>query len=284
MLAHPPETASAQLFFALEGLWPESKEGSLQVDPGHGPPQFRSRADLRRIAIYLEATRGKRAEEALRRLMEISERQQSRMGQDLHEGLSQHLAGVALLCNVLATKLRNEAHPESEAAAALTRLMAETVVTTREMARGFYPVELESGGLVTALEAFAHQTRERFQVECEVRQVGPPLHLDDHTEIHLYRIVQESIGNAIEHGHAQHILIETQAKAGVQTLSITDDGVGFAAPSANSPGLGLYLMDYRARLMGAQIEVQKPEAGGCKVICRLNRRRGAPLSPGPALL
>ena len=203
-----------------------------------------------------------------REILEISEREQSRFGQDLHDGLGQELAGIALITNVLAEKLQAESHPFAKSASNITTYIRDSIESTRRLAKGLYPIELDRYGLPLALEDLANQTRLRFDIHCELRQTGDAPKLDESAQIHIYRIVQESIGNAIKHGKAEHIIIESAAGDGVHTFSITDDGIGFQKP-ADKHGMGLHLMEYRARVIGAEIAVEKPEQGGCRITCWL---------------
>jgi len=201
-----------------------------------------------------------------REILEISEREQSRFGQDLHDGIGQELAGVALISNVLAEKLKNEAHPEAATAANITTYIRDSIESTRRLAKGLYPIELDRYGLLLALEDLANQTTQRFGVDCELKQLGELPELDHTAQIHIYRIVQESISNAIKHGKASKIMIESIAADGCYTLSITNDGVSFQKKTDN-PGMGLHLMNYRARVIGAEVEMEAPPEGGCRVTC-----------------
>ncbi|MES2571702.1 MAG: PAS domain-containing protein [Verrucomicrobiota bacterium] len=209
-------------------------------------------------------------------ILEISEREQSRLGQDLHDGLGQELAGIALLCKVLANKLNEEEHPQTQSANSICNLISLSINSARDLAKGFYPVELERGGLLIALQDLANHVSQRFGVTCELRYDDFHHGLEKNAKIHLYRMIQESMANAIKHGQATSIFIEAKTEAATSLFSVTDNGIGFQPPPANSPGIGLHLMNYRARLIGAQISMEEAPAGGCRVIYRLPRRIGSP--------
>lgn len=223
--------------------------------------------DLRAAVTSLESEIERR-QRLEREILEISEREQSRLGQDLHDGLGQELAGIALIGNVLATQLDAESHPLAETASNIATYILQTIDSARRLAKGFYPIELNRYGLWLALEDLATQTSQRVGIHCELRQNGEFPTLDESARIHVYRIVQESIGNAIKHGKAKRIIIEFIAGEGCHTFTVTDDGVGFEKPVA-SPGMGLHLMDYRARVIGAEIGIERTAQGGCRVTCRL---------------
>lgn len=203
-----------------------------------------------------------------RDILEISEREQCRLGQDLHDGLGQELAGTAMLGEVLTKKLQAEAHPLAAAADKLVTYIRHTIQSARSIAKGLYPVDLAHSGLLVALKDLANQTTEMSGIRCELQGNGALPQLDPTVEIHIYRIVQESIGNAIKHGKPSQILIESRTEKDGHCFSITDDGVGFRQP-ADTSGMGLHLMRYRARMIGARISIEQPEQGGCRVTCRL---------------
>jgi PAS domain S-box-containing protein len=203
-----------------------------------------------------------------REILEISEREQSRLGQDLHDGLGQELSGIAMLSDVLAKQLQAQSHPSSMVADKIATHVRQSIDSTRRLAKGHYPIELDRYGLLLALKDLADQTRHRTGIHCELRQCGPEPSLEKSAEIHIYRIVQECIGNAVKHGHPRNIIIESLAADSSHTFTITDDGSG-GAPHAGSVGMGIHLMDYRARLIGATITRDQPEQGGYRVTCSL---------------
>ncbi len=203
-----------------------------------------------------------------REILEISERDQFRIGQDLHDGLGQELAGIALLGKVLANTLAAEAHPSAKAAADLAAFINDTIQSARRLAMGLYPVELNRYGLLVALEDLSNQTSQRLGICCELHQCGKVLKLAKSVEIHIYRIVQECITNAIKHGDASRIIIESIEGGGAHTFTVTDNGSGFEEP-ADGHGMGLHIITYRAGVIGADIDVRRPAEGGCRVTCRL---------------
>jgi signal transduction histidine kinase len=208
-----------------------------------------------------------------REIVKVSESEQERLGQDLHDDLGQQLSGISMLSSVLEASLRAEAHPKTEAAARLAALLRETVRATRELARGLFPVDLQHGGLILALTELAQRTQTLTGVQCEVRH-DRGFRYDDAAAIHLYRIAQEALNNATRYGRARHVITECVTSNGVPALIVTDDGVGFKTPKRKWSGIGLHLYRYRARVIGAQIKVARGENGGCKVLCLLKRPSG----------
>jgi signal transduction histidine kinase len=213
-----------------------------------------------------------------RGILEISEREQCRLGQDLHDGLGQELSGIAMLGDALTKQLLTQGNPLVEDADKLATYVRRALDSTRRLAKGLYPIELERHGLRLALQNLADQTSRLTRISCELRHHGAEPKLEKSTEIHIYRIIQECIGNAVKHATPKLIIIESRAGDDMHFFSVTDDGIGFAVP-AGSSGMGLHLMHYRARLIRADLTIEQPETGGCRITCRL--RGGDPKGGRP---
>ena len=202
-------------------------------------------------------------------ILDIGERAQARIGQDLHDDLGQQLVGMTILMGLLSSHLRAESHPRAEEAARLQMFLTHIINTTRNLAKSLYPVELERGGLNLSLQELAYRTEQLGDVTCKVI-ADEEFQFEKATEIHLYRIIQESISNALKHGKAHNIVIECTVRDGVSTLTVSDDGIGFADPEdGQRAGIGLHLFQYRARLIGARLTVSPGSNGGCQVQCIL---------------
>lgn len=215
------------------------------------------------IATGIDITERKRLEKAV---LEISAREQRRIGQDLHDGLGQHLTGVAFMGKVLQERLAEASLVEADEAAKIVSLVNQSIKMTRELARGLLPVVAEARGLMSALERWAGEVSELFHVACCFECHEPVLVHDETLADHLYHIVQEAVNNAIKHGNARNIIIRLTAN-GVGRLMIENDGRGFAAVPGNQPGLGLRIMNYRAKMIGGSLDVQSSLDGGTVVSC-----------------
>ena len=228
--------------------------------------ELEARVKDRTLVLEQETARRQQLEE---KILQINEREQNRLGQDLHDDLGQQLAGIGMLSEVLASQLHSELHPSAVDAARIQTLLSESITTTRDLAKSFYPVELERGGLILALQDLAVRTERLAKICCSVTGESH-FHFQKSSEIHLFRIVQEAISNALKHGDAAKIEINCQAKDGVWTLTVTDDGSGFApSEHLDGIGMGLNIFQFRARLIGAKIDVRKGNEGGCIVTCTL---------------
>jgi signal transduction histidine kinase len=199
-------------------------------------------------------------------LTEISEREQSRLGQDLHDGLGQELTGIALLCITHAQLLARENHPSADRAAELADAIASTIEVARNLAKGFYPVELQRYGLITAIKDLLLQARKRSTITYELCLPPRFQRLPENVEIHLYRILQECLTNAAKHGGASRIRISLETDHEGCILAVEDNGCGFDTSIPRS-GMGLHLIDYRSRIIGAEARIQSTLGKGCIIQC-----------------
>ena len=205
-----------------------------------------------------------------RELIEISERERQRIGYDLHDTLGQQLAGIAFFSKVLAQRLATHHAAEATQAAQIVAFVNQAIEQARTLAGGLAPVTLETYGLVFALQELATSVEALFHCTCKVSS-HHAIHITDHAvAMHLYRIVQEAVNNAIKHGKAQQITITLSAWQGGMTLMVRDNGVGFPTDVAARRGMGLRIMHHRARMIGAILEVQHGAHGGTCVICTLS--------------
>ncbi len=200
-------------------------------------------------------------------ILEISEREQRRIGHDLHDGICQHLAGIELMSQVLEQKLERRSRDGSTRAGTIAKNVRETISQTRALARGLSPVTLEAEGLMSALGELAENTSKIFRVNCQF-QCDPPVPVNDQAiSTHLFRIAQEAVSNALRHGQkVRCVTIQLRAADGRLWLSVSDDGTGFAATKpANDKGMGLRIMQSRTGMIGGTLAIGGNPAGGATV-------------------
>jgi len=200
-------------------------------------------------------------------ILEISDQERERIGQDLHDGVCQLLSGIKFKITLLEQKLQAKSTGEAKDAAGIERLLNAAIHQARNLARGLHPVDLEARGLMSALEGLAASVTSLYGTAC-VCQFKKPVLVHDHAmATHLYRIAQEATNNAVRHGHARKIWIRLAGGREYLRLTIQDNGCGLPPKPKRKPGMGLHLMNYRARTMGAHLEIQPGPAGGTMVKC-----------------
>jgi len=202
-----------------------------------------------------------------RELLEISEREQRRIGRDLHDSLGQHLTGVALAGQVLEEKLAARNLPEAADASHMVELVQEGIALSRKMARGLHPIEIEADGLMQALEELAAISSDLFRVSCRFECDSPVLIRDPAVSGHLYRITQESVSNAVKHGKAKNITVQLETLDDGIALRVKDDGSGLPDARARNEGMGLQIMAHRASMIGGNFEAKRDPAGGTIISC-----------------
>jgi len=208
-----------------------------------------------------------------RTILEISGREQRRIGQDLHDGLGQHLTGIAFLSKVQEQRLEERSRPEAAGAAKIVGLVNEAIHKTRELARGLLPVQSDAQGLMSALQHFSSEVEDLFQVGCRFECEEPVLVPDEAIANHLYRIAQEAVHNAIRHGKARNIVILLRAASDSGVLTVRDDGVGIAEPAGSHSGMGLQIMRYRVSMIGGTLEIARCPDRGTLVTCVFPKSR-----------
>jgi PAS domain S-box-containing protein len=200
-------------------------------------------------------------------ILEISSREQRRIGHDLHDGVCQQLAGVAYRIDILADQLQEKNLAESSEAERVGVLINEAITQTRGMARGLFPVQLEENGLIWALEDLAANTSDLFRVKCDFVCKKPFPALEKDAVLHLYYIVREAVLNAAKHGKAAQIIISLARDGDRLVLTIQDDGSGFELAGGNYTGMGIRIMRYRARVIGATLDLKSRPGQGTQVTC-----------------
>jgi PAS domain S-box-containing protein len=241
-----------------------------------GPVQDKSGKTTHWLIIFRDITERKRLE---REILEISDQERRRIGQDLHDGLCQHLAGIELMSQVLEQKLAAKSKTDAARVGDISRHVRDAISQTRSLARGLSPVTLESEGLASALQELAANTEKMFGITCRVLAPQAGHVRAPAVETHLYRIAQEAVSNAIKHGKAREVLIQLEATAERTLLSVTDDGAGIPEPPPRTGGMGLRIMDYRAGMIGGALSIQRNPRTGTTVRCSVPVLAIAPSGP-----
>lgn len=211
-----------------------------------------------------------------RELLAVSEREQRRIGRDLHDGLGAHLTGLAMLCRTLARRAdKGEAVPPGDLDE-LADLVQEGIATARSLARGLNPVTIETEGIAGALQELATGIELRTGVRCRCVVDQPPPRFSVEVATHLYRIAQEASSNAIKHSGTDELALALLRSEEGVTLQIQDRGCGLPPDAESSPGLGLHAMRYRAGFVASSLAIES-SPDGTTVSCTLPETSAASL-------
>jgi PAS domain S-box-containing protein len=214
-----------------------------------------------------------------REVIESCGREQRRIAYDLHDGVGQQLVGIALSAKLLEQELRAERPAQAKKASRIVRLANKTARHARLTARSLEGAD-GVGDLKVALEALAANAQRNCHVAANVKADASSFPVSAPAAAQLYRIVQEALHNAVEHGRARKIQIDLAVDRDNMVLTVRDDGKGFNG-SAASNGMGLRIMRYRAQCIGGSCEVQSNRAEGTIVTCRVPLQADAHVRPIP---
>jgi signal transduction histidine kinase len=236
--------------------------GMLDLLPGVVRRALSALAQEKELAAAQEERR--RLEQAV---LEVSERERHSIGADLHDGLGQQLTAMELMCTALKEDAARVSSPFAEPLDQLGRMLREAISQTRFLARGLVPIGNEADALRNGLAELAERIDSLGRVKCRFT-CPEPVHLENRTaSAHLYRIAQEAVNNSLKHSGATEVAVSLIQDAGELVLEIADDGRGL--PKNSRQGLGLGVMKYRAKLIGAELSLGSKRAGGVVVSCRL---------------
>jgi two-component system, LuxR family, sensor kinase FixL len=203
-----------------------------------------------------------------RELQQITLNERRRFGNELHDGLGQQLTAIELMTHTLARELKSPAPTQAKAAFEITTYIRRAITQTRELAHGLLPIAAEAEGLMNSLQELARMTLlagKSCDFQCQrAVQIG-----DSAVASHLYRIAQEAVTNALKHAEAQNIHLRLEDRGAFIELTIEDDGRGLPRRKSSSGGMGLQVMQHRARLIGGHLEIESHPDKGVRIICSL---------------
>ncbi len=218
----------------------------------------------RNRALLNEMTERGRLE---REIIDLSEKEKRRFGQELHDVVCQELASVAIASRLLERKLLAMDHQETPHAREIAKMVDDVLERTRSIARGFFTEGFDGAGLAEALRETARHTQEKHGLRCVVRWEQNLTIQNEDLVIHLFRIAQEALYNVVKHANARNVDISLRREGKMLRLIIEDDGIGLAASTSRTSGLGLRIMAYRAGLMSGELKTEPVAGKGTRVIC-----------------
>ena len=202
-------------------------------------------------------------------ILNISEQERQRIGQDMHDDLGQMLTGISLIAQNLAKKLGSQGAEGADQVQEIADMVKEADEHARALARGLVPVNIESNGLDNALQELIKKSEKMYEIDIHYSN-NQNIELEDNSSaVHLYRIAQEAINNAIKHGKPTTIDVDLNVEDRYATLSVEDNGSGFPESKENGDGMGVRIMNFRAQMIGGNLEINSATGSGTEIICRM---------------
>lgn len=231
--------------------------------------RFGGKRSTRVVIAHEEISQRVRLE---REIVAVSAREQERFGQELHDGLSQQLTGLKFKASLLEYQLQSKGVAEATDAKAISELLNAATDEASNLAHRVRPVEADSRGLMMALRELASKTAHAHRVKC-VCEIRRPVFIHDNTvATNVYRVAEEAVANALQHGEAMEIGLSLDETKDCVTLTVRDNGRGLPANWSEHGGLGLAMMRYRARIVGGALELRRNVPCGTIVSCSFQKR------------
>ena len=200
-----------------------------------------------------------------REILAIPAREQQRIGEELHDGLGQQLTGLSMLAQSLLNKATK---PEYELASQIANGLHEALTQVKTLSRGMMPLQIYADGFKISLKEITENIEKQSNIPIKLQIEDAVMLIDDATATHLYRIVQESLNNAVKHADASQIEVILKSEQDHGILEIIDDGIGIPLDLEGSMGLGLNIMKHRCGLFDGEISINPGGDRGTKVTCR----------------
>ncbi|HVT74677.1 MAG TPA: sensor histidine kinase [Lacunisphaera sp.] len=208
-------------------------------------------------------------EQLQRELIEISERERRTIGNDLHDGLGQHLTAMAYAAQVLTHQLAAGDKSAADTAREIGRLAEEGILQSRQLARGLLLTAIEPRDLQRELQELATLVQRQTGVRCQFRSAPVPLVRDSSTASHLFRIAQEAVRNALRHAQPHTLDLSLAQEDEAVVLTVSDDGAGLPPAAPKERGVGLRVMAHRAKLIGGDFKLESDPGHGTRIQCRV---------------
>jgi PAS domain S-box-containing protein len=253
-----------------------TRDGRERMIQWHDAPLTASDGTMIGLLCTGEDVTEQRAME--RHVLDASNEEQRRIGQDLHDGVGQELTGLGMMADALLTALRSRSAPETEVAEKLVRGLKRNVGNVRALSRGLNPVDVGPHGLQAALHELTRRASELYGLPCSFHAESEVDVASSDIATQLYRIAQEAINNAAKHSQATEVKISLSRDDGNIHLRVLDDGLGI--PPGVQAGIGMRSMGYRAGVIGGELRIEHRDEGGTIVQCVIPTAQDGGQNPG----
>lgn len=214
-------------------------------------------------AIVKDLTRRRELE---RRIIEIGNEERRRIGRELHDGLGQMLTGIRLLSETMAMKLEANGVPGSDNVREIANMIRDADEQARDLAHGIVGHDLESKGFSHTIQSLCEKTQKATGINCTFTKDGDFEIKDFNIALHLLRIIQEAVNNAVKHAMADNIHVKVKRNPHISVI-IEDDGVGFDFDDEQNHGAGIQIMNFRTELLEGHFELSRVDGSRTRILC-----------------
>ncbi len=252
----------------------------------------RARKPIRMLCVCMDVSERRRAEETAwelsGKLIHAQEEERRRIARELHDDLNQRLALLSVEMELLGRApnspngMKDEFDRRLEHASEQVRALSSEV---HKLSYGLHPAKLEQLGLVAAVRSFCREMTQQHGLKIEFSHDHVPRDISTDVALGLYRVMQESLRNAVRHSEARDAKVHLQARDGTLRMTISDQGNGFDVEKARrNSGLGLVSMEERVRLMRGIFKIHSQSGAGTEIVVEapIGARCAAPLAANTA--
>jgi signal transduction histidine kinase len=226
------------------------------------------------LSVFADITERKHAEEALasisRKLIEAQEQERMRIARELHDDINQRIAMLGIKLDVFQQSLPRQAAESQRRLNELRRLAAEIGTEVQGISHRLHSSKLEYLGLVAACRSFCREVADVHKINVNFTAENIPSALSQDVSLCLFRVLQESLSNAIKHSAAQHFEVQLRGTSSEIQLIVRDHGIGFDADEAIvSRGLGLISMRERVSVVNGMMLIASKPMRGTEITVRV---------------
>lgn len=208
--------------------------------------------------------------DALARVIQAQEEVRERVAQRLHDGPAQSLANVVLTAEICEKLMQTDARRAQGELGNLKGIVNQTLQDTRKFIFELRPMTLDDLGLVPTLRRYVADLGARYQAQISLVAPQGEQRLPRRMEVPVFRVAQEALTNAVQHGRATQVRVTVAAQGDTLALIVEDNGTGFdveqaLAQAASRQAMGIASMQERAEMLGGWLRIESARGHGSRV-------------------
>ncbi|HVP80469.1 MAG TPA: PAS domain S-box protein [Thermodesulfobacteriota bacterium] len=267
-----------------------AKDGRIRLLSVNVVPLYEDGTVVGMFNIGRDVTEQRSVEKALResekqlrylssQLLTAQETERRRISRGIHDEMGQALSLIKLRLRFIGKELTQDQAAAKDECEAISQYINQVIENVRRLSRDLSPSILEDAGLLAAIQWLVTNSKTDHQIKM-ILDVGS---IDEwfprDAQITIYRILQEALTNIRKHARAKDASVVIKEHEGKVSFSVEDDGIGFDALRAatvnpDERGLGLAIMEERARMLGGSLEIWSEKGKGTRITFRVPLEKG----------